>query len=287
MHFHALPKMNTPLRRFQILESRTWTQLLSLLAGLALVVGCATSRQVREIVATSNAAALQATLGVTDFGGAASGTNAVQAIDQFIAAHPDQPKTIAALRLRQAMLLLTQRRFNLAQAAFNEVKPEQLVTARDLALKRLQDELLWFYRHSTDNPVDAAQGDRTLAALQKGIAELDVSVRKGAVENEEIRDRLAELRVQLGLSVARAFPPLPMRQRVEQAINEYSRIFTPADLRAMRQEGPWMEVTAINPSIKRRAGAVAPVIEAKRLSEDLEPRPRFESPDFQALITGP
>ncbi len=279
--------MNTALRRFRFLESRPWTQLLSLMVGLALVAGCASTRQVREIIATSNAAALQATLGISDFGGASSGTNAVQAIDQFIAAHPDQLKTVAALRLRQAMLLVTQRRFNLAQAAFNEVKPEHLVTARDLALVRLREDLLWYYRHSTDNPVDAVRGDRALAAFQKVISELDESTRKGAVENEEIRDRLAELRVQLALSIARAFPPLPMRQRVEQAINDYSRIFTPADLQAMRQEGPWTEVTAISASIKRRAGAVAQINEAKRLSQDLEPRPRFESPDFQALITGP
>ena len=280
--------MNSFLRRSsQTFAPRIGIQLLSLMAGLVLVAGCASTRQVREIVATSNAAALQATLGVSDFGGAGSGTNAVQAIDQFIAAHPDQPKTIAALRLRQAMLLLTQRRFNLAQAAFNEVKAEHLVTARDLALVRLREDLLWYYRHSTDNPVDSVRGDRTLAALQKEIFELDASVRQGAVENEEIRDRLAELRVQLGLSLARAFPPLPMRQRVEQAINDYSRIFTPGDLQAMRQEGPWTDVTAINALIKRRAGAVAPIQEARRLSADLEPRPRFESPDFQALITGP
>lgn len=280
--------MNSFLRRFPFLrDSHLWTHLLSLMAGLILVAGCVSTRQVRDIVATSNAAALQATLGVTDFGGAGSGTNAVQAIDQFIAAHPDQPKTIAALRLRQAMLLLTQRRFNLAQAAFNEVKPEHLVTARDLALVRLREDLLWYYRHSTDNPVDAVRGDQAVAAFQKQISELDESVRKGAVENEEIRDRLAELRVQLGLSIARAFPPLPMRQRVEQAINDYSRIFTAADLQAMRQEGPWTEVTAITPSIKRRAGAVAQINEARRLSADLEPPPRFESPGFQALITGP
>ena len=46
---------------------RVWTGVFALLAALFLASGCASTRQIREIVANSNASALQAALGDLDY----------------------------------------------------------------------------------------------------------------------------------------------------------------------------------------------------------------------------
>lgn len=268
---------------------RVWTRVFALLAAMLLASGCASTRKVREIVATSNAAALQATLGISDFGSKPPpGVDPVQAIDVFISGHTNQPKTVASLRIRQAMLLLGQKRFNLAEAAFDEARPEHLVSARDIALKRLAPDLVWYYRNSTNSSLDSARAERALAAFLTVTSDLAATVRQGAVENEEVRDRLSEIRVQLALTLAmRAVTDELRRQRIEEAINTYAATcLSGADTAAIRSEASWPDA-AISAAIKRRAGAASPIREAKRLSADLKPKPRFQSSDLQFRITGP
>ena len=268
---------------------RVWTGVFALLAAMLLASGCASTRKVREIVANSNAAALQASLGVSDFGSSPPpGVDPVKAIDIFIRGHTNQPKTVAALRIRQAMLLLGQKRFNLAEAAFNEARPEHLVSARDIALKRLAGDLVWYHRNSTNSSLDSARAETALAAFFSVTSDLAASVRQGAVENEEVRDRLSEIRTHLALTLAKRAPTDELRrQRIEEAINTHaSTCLSAADTAAIRSTAPWSD-PAITAAIKRRAGAVTPIAEARRLSADLNPKPRFQSPDLQFLITGP
>jgi len=266
--------------------SRLGLWALTLTLTLVLTTGCVT-RKVKEIVANSNAATLQATLGVSDFSAPPKeGVDPVAAIDIFIAAHPDQPKTRAALRIRQAMLLLAQGKFATAKVAFDDAKLEFLVTDRDIALKRLQGPLLWYYAHSTNQVFDSTKGDGALTAFQEEIVALTKRIARGATENVEIRDRLAERRVQLGLSLAKQFPAPEMRKRLEAAMNDYSDIFTTEELNALLAEGQWADATSITPAIKRRAQAFTYLREAKRQSDALDPKPQFKLPELQKLING-
>jgi hypothetical protein len=134
--------------------------------------------------------------------------------------------------------------------------------------------VLWYYAHSTHDPVDSIKGDAAMQTFQDELNSLTKRIQKGAVENEDVRDRLAERRVQLGLSLARRFPSKVMKQRLESALNDYSDIFTPADLDALVAERPWTDVSAITPAVKRRAHAFTPLKEAKRLSDTLNPKPQ-------------
>lgn len=268
---------------------RFWASLFSLAAALLLATGCASTRHVREIVAESNAAALKASLGIPDMPDKATlapgGIDPVQAIDAFIGGHTNQPRTVAALRIRQAMLLLARKEFNLAEAAFGEARPEHLVSARDTALKELAPDLIWIESNRDNQQLNATRGDQALAALERVVSRLDASVRGGAVENEEVRDRLAEIHLILAVNLSNRFPDDQRRQRIEAAVNRYAATcLSDQDIAAIRSD-KWTGA-AITPAIRRCARAKAWIQHVRERSSELQPRPRFQSPGIQALVFG-
>src|SRR5688572_7274044 len=120
---------------FRQLASRVQSGMAFLTLAGILVLGssCATQRQVADIVSQSNAALLAAEVGADGEVDANPGTprspgpeGASKKIDAFIASHPEQKPAASALRIRQAILFLSQGNYNLAEAAFNEASLNDL-----------------------------------------------------------------------------------------------------------------------------------------------------------------
>lgn len=245
-------------RRFGVCVA-PWLLTLALL-----LPGCATRRQVAEIVAHSNAAIVAGQIGLPDARGDLSRApwqEASERIEVFIAAHPDQPATTAPLRIRQALVLLAYQQFNLAEAAFNAADPANLHTDRDKALKRHQGTLLWWFANSTNDTwttVDQAKAQAGMEALKAEQTALEGS--------PEIRDYLAEMRAWIGLSAAKQTASVGRaRERLEETLNVYAEIFTPEDLvilAAGREQLP--DPNALGPEVRRRLRAQLVLAQARK-----------------------
>lgn len=238
----------------------------ALAAAILLVDGCTTQRQVESIVAESNAAMLAA--GVPDVqlkadgstgGGTGDWQSASHKIDAFVAANPDQKTTIGALRVRQGVLLLANRQYDLAQAAFNAAS--DLKTDRDKALKALSPWLVWWYQHSADptlNPLQRAKASEALSAFDAQIANVQAS--------PDIRDFLAEMRAYIGLKLASEEQGDSKRATFVDTLNRYSEIFTPEDLDALAQGNLKPASNAVTVTERRRLRAQAVIAKAKRMA---------------------
>ena len=238
----------------------------ALAAATLLVDGCATQRQVKDIVSESNATLLAA--GVPDVqlqanGLSGSGTGdwqtASHKIDAFIAANPDQRATIGALRVRQGILLLANRQYDLAQAAFNAAT--DLKTDRDKALKALSPWLVWWYQHSADPTFNPLQREKAREALSAFDAQI-VKVRG----SPDIRDFLAEMQAYIGLKLASEEQGETKRATFVDTLNRYSEIFTPEDLDALAQGNLKPSSSTVTVTERRRLRAAAVIEKAKRMA---------------------
>ena len=245
------------------LNPRSW---LVALASAALIAGCATQRQVADAVARSNFAIVSASAGLGPSsptpGSPADWRDAAAKLENLIAEHPDNPSLVAALRLRQAVLYLHARQFNLAEAAFNEVKPAHLHTSRDQSLKALQSDLLWWYaaagqpfseREGTGGRSDFLQASNALVHLHGQWARLK------APEDQGIRDYLATMRAFIGMKVANDIVGVPAaRSYLTNTLNSFSAMLPAGETeRWLKVETNWppKEVspdTALLPKLRRR-----------------------------------
>jgi hypothetical protein len=274
----------------KIMTTRSFSRCLTvsvapLLLALALMLpGCATPKQVSEIVVQSNAAMLAGQFGLPEPGAATAKPaweEATDRIEAFIAAHPDQPAAIASLRVRQAMLLLSYRQFSLAEAAFNAVAITDLHTDRDQALKRNQDTLLWWFANSTNATWTGADQNKSQAAIKQLKEE-----QSRLNSSPEIRDYLAEMRVWIGLSAAKQTASTShARELVEDALNVYAEVFTPEDLKILsagQEQLP--DPKALGPDVRRRLRAKAVLAQAQKLNKDAELGAHPKSTEFDQLI---
>ena len=216
---------------------------LFVLAALLFASGCVTQRAVKDIVAESNMASLSEEwmLGAEN-PSKPNGTNGWKAasakIEAFIAAHPENKVTIAALRVRQGVLLLNNKQYHLAEAAFDQVKVEDLrASSRDRALKQLQPELLWWYP-TAGGSLPTAEYRTASNALVRITA-----VRAGltAPEEEGIRDWLAALRAWIALKMANdadndALGANASRRFLEDGINTYAAMLPAGEAARWQQE---------------------------------------------------
>ena len=239
----------------------------ALTATTLLLDGCATQRKTEDIVSETNAALLAA--GVSDVqlqpdgarsGGTVDWQSASRKIDALIAAHPDQRVTNGALRVRQGVLLLTYRQYDLAQAAFNAAT--DLKTDRDKALKALSPFLVWWYQHSADatfNPRQREKAREALTAFDDQITKVRAS--------PDIRDFLAEMRAYIGLKLASEEQGDVKRATFVDTLNRYSEIFTPADLDALAQDNLRSDRSTAATTDRRRIRALAVIAKAKRMTQ--------------------
>ncbi len=232
----------------------------ALAAAILLVDGCATKRETTEVVTESNAALLaQLQPDGAGGGGAVDWQSASSKIDALIAAHPDQRVTNGSLRVRQGVLLLAHRQYDLAQAAFNAAT--DLKTDRDKALKALSPWLVWWYQHSADptlNPLQRAKAREALSAFDTQIAKVQGS--------PDIRDFLAEMRARIGLKLASEEQGDAKRATFVDTLNRYSEIFTPEDLDALARGNLKPASNAVTITERRRLRAQAVIAKAKRMA---------------------
>jgi hypothetical protein len=122
---------------------KTIKNLLVILVILLALISCVTQTQVKEIVASSNAAMIvlpQADGGAVD---EAKLKAAIDRIEAVIAAHPDQAVLVNTLRVRQAMMLTVANKPKAAEILWSQVTapPGQ----RDAALYDLRNEMIWWF----------------------------------------------------------------------------------------------------------------------------------------------
>jgi hypothetical protein len=258
-------------------------------AALALAGGCATREEVRQIVDDSNARLAAAMLpdpGLAPDGKrAAASDDALNRIDEVIAAHPGQKALASSLRIRQAVIYLNQGRYNLAAAAFDAADAAQLFTDRDRALKALAPHLVWWYRTGAGpSPMPTAELPRAEAAMQAMRAE---QARRR--DSPDVRDWIAETGAWIGLAYFAAAPDVARQKAVmEETIDGYSTIFSPADLAWLCAPGAAGASAAAVPlpDLRRRLRAGPIVAQAATYSKLLAGpgRPTFKEPVLQDLI---
>jgi hypothetical protein len=265
------------------------TALVTVLLG----AGCIT-HQVRQAIDEANVASISAELGLGSEDpskpGGSGWEQASAKIEGFIAAHPENKSTIAALRVRQAMMLLNNRQYNLAKAAFGEAQLADLHTSRDRALKQLERELLWWYPTAAGTlPADEyPQASNRLVHI--------TTVRAGlkAPEDEGIRDWLAAWRGWVALKMANdadqdvrgANAPL---NYLEDAINTFASMLPAGETAQWLADTNFpaglKPETAITGSSRRRFLADDLLAGAKKaMRQNAIPNPEIKDPYFRERL---
>lgn len=214
-------------------------------------LGCATRRDVAEIVKQSNqqiseamqdanSAVATATLpgGIPDIdteGRQATPTDwqrAVAQIEAFITAHPNLTRTTNALRVRQAILYLSAEQRNLALRVFQEIDTSQLANARDKALVDVHETLVWWYSVTgpTVRPFSAA--DRQSA--QQGLEQL-ARVSAGLTESPGVQRFLGQMRVRIANRLASSLSnPADIKHTLQDGLGQYAAQFTAPEQRLIQ-----------------------------------------------------
>jgi len=172
-------------------------KFLVVLLLTAWISGCVTTSDVREAVATTNAAMVSPALDPP--GNQASGAweDPVAQIDRIIQNNPGETTLVNHLRLRQAMLLTVFEQGNLAAERWKQINPSALKTERDRSLYENRDALVWWYRRAPSlEPLDNQEKERAneyVSQLTSSIAE---------ITNEEVKGYLGTIRAQMDLRLA-------------------------------------------------------------------------------------
>lgn len=248
------------------------TRLLVTTLAAALFVSCASTNQVKSIVAESNAALLAAQFADVDLAGDASSAGnkpdwqtASRKIDEFIAAHPEQKVAASALRVRQAMLLIAHTQFALARSAFAEAT--ELKTDRDKALKNLSEPIIWWWEHSQTaflNQAQLSKGREHLDAFDQELPKLK--------DSPDIRDLLAEMRARIGLKRVASIQSTGGAEKKSafvDVLNRYGATFTTNDVAAIKRGNLTPQSPAISAVEKRRLRALAVIEKAKQRAQAL------------------
>lgn len=211
---------------------------LSVLAVVALA-GCATQEQVRDIVRSSNYEVLVASdpaLAMTVPADADKGTKptpaAAERLTAFLQANPDDPVLGPTLHLRQALLYLNERQFDLAQAAFDQIKGAKLTTARDEALVAAFPTIKWWSQWSLASG-GVFRGQRT-DALAKMQLLADQAAAPGLAQSPDVSAYFLEMRAWIGLKAGFAVV-LPADaefqvQTLQSAVDLWTKTFSSEEL---------------------------------------------------------
>ena len=172
------------------------------------ILGCATTMDVRRIVAQSNAAMI-AGPPIDKAGVASSDTwqDAVGQIDRIIAENPDQSTLVNHLRVRQALLLTVYQQGNLAEQRWKLVDGSALTTERDKNLYENWDALVWWYKRAPNPDIfdDTEKGKARNFMVKLGSA-IDNT------DSHELQVYLATLRAQMALKLDGSADPLTAEQ---------------------------------------------------------------------------
>jgi hypothetical protein len=199
-----------------------------------LLVGCLTTKQVREIVATSNAELISPSLDLPGGNSTNGWKDPVAKIDQLILQNQDQPTLVNHLRVRQAMLLTVYQQDNLARERWKQVDASALKTERDKSLHQSRDALVWWYRRApvTDplDPTETGQGEafvRQLSQTLNGVSDPNLAFYLGTIRAQ------MNLRMLNDTTVANV---QATQTQVANALEEYVGLFT-SDEKAWLKSG--------------------------------------------------
>lgn len=271
-----MKRITSLIRRAETRRSLAFGFLFLLAAILA--TGCVTRRQVAEIVSDSNAAILAAQIGVEvelapNPAAAASTDEVARKIDAFIAAHPEQKATASALRVRQAVFYLSQKKYDLAQAAFDAAVLQELHSARDKALKELSSHLVWWYKTAL-RALQRPELRNELPSANKALAAFQEQIQKRA-DSPDTRDFLAEIRAWIGLKFAEAGnTSKQIGQRLGAVVNDYAVVFDDADLAWFADPTGTPEKNPTATQIRRRLRAKVVFMDASSQLQQLDPPDR-------------
>lgn len=177
---------------------KTIKNILVISVILLAIVSCATQKQVKEIVASSNAALVDVPGLPQADGGAVDEAKlraAVERIESVIAAHPDQTVLINTLRMRQAMMLTVAKKPKAAEIVWSKVTPP--TGQRDKALYKLRKELVWWFGAAEDFK------DKDIKTVEdKKYLEKIKEVCNSLPERSNIRDYLETMHAAIGLQIA-------------------------------------------------------------------------------------
>jgi hypothetical protein len=244
--------------------------------------GCATQEQVKKIVADSNAqlaASRFEEIPLNPRPDDPRDDDAARRIEEFIAAHPDQKALIGSLRVRQAMIYLSRKQYNLAEAAFNAAT--DLQTDRDQALVAVHPSLIWWYENS------ATKFDDTKA--KASISHRKAFSREARVRSAspEIRDFLSESGAWVGLKQFEATTKRIERKEImEETMNDYAFILDGKDLEWLCRPSPMTDKTDMQ-AARRRVWAELVLDESAKQISTMDDKPKFASPMLQEILTRP
>lgn len=213
---------------------------LALVVALALG-GCVTTDQVRDIVRTSNyemlvsadpALVTTVPANPADANAAKPSPTAAERLTAFLQANPDDPVLGPTLHLRQALLYLNERQFDLADAAFKQIKGGKLTTARDEALAANYPSLRWWSEWSLAGP-GAFRAERANALAQ--MQTLATAAASGSLKQApDVADYFLEMRAWLGLKAGFAIVlPADAQFQVstlQSAVDGWTSTFAPSEL---------------------------------------------------------
>ena len=233
--------------------------------------GCQSVKEVKKIVEKSNATVLNAiaTQNLNSMPGIvlpdADGKRAMEAweepaakIDAYIAAHPEEKKTASALRIRQAILYLSYKQYELAKAAFNQTSEGDLTSDRDKALKALQSQLLWWFQLDESRAPDFVKAGEHVKKISDRIKILNVDP-----ENESIRDYLAEMRAWIEIHMAKKAPNVNFKAKyITDAIDNYASVLKKKDITAINEEKPSKGLGPLSLQVRRQIRAMTVIKEA-------------------------
>ena len=207
-----------------------WALTLIITALLFVQTGCATRKDVKEIVDSSNALILTSTLssdlpGVDAAGKSGSGNwkKSVAKIEEFITQNPDRPRINNTLRMREAVLLISAKQWNQASVALEEIDPKHLSKERDKALYEARESILWWYRIGGESPdglpkKEVARGRTALINLA-GVADKLKKI-------SSTRRLLEQMRVRIAMRLARTYRrPEHVRPILEDGLERYAAQF--------------------------------------------------------------
>jgi hypothetical protein len=212
---------------------------LTLIVALAFG-GCITTDQVRDIVRQSNyemlvsadpALATIVPANPADANATKPSPSAVERLNNFLQANPDDPVLGPTLYLRQALHYLNERQFDLSEAAFKQIKGK-LTTARDEALAANYPSLRWWMEWSLAG-AGAFRDQRTNAVMQmKTLA--DAATSSDLKSSPDVADYFREIRAWIGLKAGFAIK-LPddkdfQVSTLQSAVDGWTASFAPAEL---------------------------------------------------------
>lgn len=207
------------------------TFYLATLVLAAGILGCATAKDVRRIVAQSNAAMIAGPpLDKAGVESSDSWKETVGQIDRIIAENLDQTTLVNHLRVRQALLLTVYQQGNLAEQRWKLVEGSMLTTERDKTLYANWEGLVWWYKRAPDRNI---LDDTEKKQAEKFMEKLGTSI--NTINSHELQVYLATLRAQMALKFDSSTDPLNAEQMVKlhsdlaMHLKEYVEVFTPEE----------------------------------------------------------